>query len=102
MPFKSSIEFPLKSGSACEVFYSGRVQGVGFRVNARQVSKQFQVTGFVKNLPDGRVLLHAEGPPLEVDRFLEAVFQSMHLNIEHTTVTKILLTGSFSSFEIAE
>ena len=102
MTAKPNKSAPQTEGRACEVCYSGRVQGVGFRVNARQISKQFQVTGFVKNLPDGRVLLQAEGPPVEVDGFLEAVFRSMQLNIEHTTVTKIPLTGSFSAFEIAE
>ena len=44
-----------------EVYFSGRVQGVGFRYTVRMVASRFAVTGFVKNLPDGRVQLVAEG-----------------------------------------
>lgn len=39
------------------VFFSGRVQGVGFRYSALQVAKEFDVSGFVCNLTDGRVRL---------------------------------------------
>lgn len=55
------------------VYYSGRVQGVGFRATARQLAAGFQVAGFVHNLADGRVELVVEGEAEEVGRFLEAV-----------------------------
>ena len=58
------------------VFYSGRVQGVGFRYGARETACGFEVTGFVCNLPDGRVELAAEGEEDEVKAFLEAIHQS--------------------------
>jgi acylphosphatase len=48
------------------VFYSGRVQGVGFRVTVRQIARGFDVTGAVRNLFDGRVELVAEGEKGEV------------------------------------
>ena len=44
-----------------EIFYSGRVQGVGFRYTAKTVAAGFEITGTVRNLPDGRVELVAEG-----------------------------------------
>jgi len=53
-----------------EVYYSGRVQGVGFRANARHISRRYEVTGFVRNLPDGRVHLLAEGQQEHVEQFL--------------------------------
>jgi acylphosphatase len=56
-----------------EVYFEGEVQGVGFRYTAQRVAAKFAVTGYVRNLPDGRVLLVAEGHPSEVDRFLAAV-----------------------------
>ena len=46
-----------------EVYYSGRVQGVGFRYTVRSLASRMAVTGFVKNLPDGRVHLVVEGSP---------------------------------------
>lgn len=83
-----------------EVHYSGRVHGVGFRVNAKQIARQYAVTGFVRNLDDGRVQLRAEGEEAEVHRFLAAVLDSMALNISGTTVSDVPASGRFSGFEI--
>ena len=44
-----------------QVFYSGHVQGVGFRYTVKTVAWGFEVTGTVRNLQDGRVELIAEG-----------------------------------------
>lgn len=59
-----------------QVFYEGRVQGVGFRYTARRVAAGFDVAGYVRNLPDGRVELVACGDDEEVDGFLAAVRES--------------------------
>jgi len=56
-----------------EVWFSGRVQGVGFRYETLKVAKGFEVTGFVENLADGRVHLLAQGTPSEVNLFVESV-----------------------------
>ncbi len=58
------------------VHYSGRVQGVGFRATVRHIACGYDVTGFVRNLPDGRVELIAEGAKAELKAFLEAIAQS--------------------------
>jgi acylphosphatase len=58
------------------VFYSGRVQGVGFRVTARHLARGYEVTGTVRNLPDGRVELIAEGAKAELEAFLEGIATS--------------------------
>lgn len=55
------------------VLYSGRVQGVGFRFTARRLAPGFAVSGYVRNLPDGRVELVAEGEPAALDGFLGAI-----------------------------
>lgn len=60
------------------VFFTGRVQGVGFRYQAAQAAKEYEVSGFVVNLPDGRVQLEAEGEVKEVDAFVTAVGDRMH------------------------
>ncbi len=58
------------------VFYSGRVQGVGFRVTVRQLACGYDVTGTVRNLPDGRVELIAEGVRSELESFLTGIAES--------------------------
>ena len=56
-----------------QIFYSGQVQGVGFRYTAKTVAAGFAVTGTVRNLPDGRVALTAEGAREELEAFRDAV-----------------------------
>jgi acylphosphatase len=58
------------------VLYSGRVQGVGFRFTVRQLACGFDVTGTVRNLPDGRVELIAEGARAELKSFLTSIAES--------------------------
>ena len=60
------------------VFFSGHVQGVGFRYTVLQVAREFEVAGYVSNLADGRVLLEAEGTAADVAAFVEAVEEKMH------------------------
>ena len=61
---------------ARQVFYEGRVQGIGFRYTVRNIAKGFDVTGWVRNLTDGRVELQTSGEDEEVRAFLEAVRES--------------------------
>jgi len=58
------------------VLYFGRVQGIGFRVTARHLACGYDVTGTVRNLPDGRVELIAEGERAEVTAFLTGIAES--------------------------
>lgn len=55
------------------VFYSGRVQGVGFRYTAKSVAAGFDISGSVRNLSDGRVELTAEGAREELEAFRAAI-----------------------------
>jgi acylphosphatase len=56
-----------------KVCYEGRVQGVGFRWTVKNLAKEFDVTGAVRNLPDGRVELVVQADAEEVGGFLEAI-----------------------------
>jgi len=55
------------------IYYSGHVQGVGFRYMAKTVAAGFEVAGTVRNLPDGRVELIAEGARVELEAFCAAI-----------------------------
>jgi acylphosphatase len=58
------------------IIYSGSVQGVGFRYTTKTVATGFEVSGTVRNLPDGRVELAAEGAPDELEAFSQAIRDS--------------------------
>ena len=84
-----------------QVFYEGNVQGVGFRWSVRNVAKGFDVTGFVRNLPDGRVELQAAGDEEEVRAFLEAILQSeLRAHIKKHSETALAQPAAFRGFEI--
>ena len=82
------------------VFFTGRVQGVGFRYTALQVAREFEVAGFVCNLPDGRVQLEAEGRTEEVAAFVAALEERMHGYIRTTERSARQRAPQFSGFAI--
>lgn len=64
------------SAKAVHVYFAGNVQGVGFRYTCRHLAKGFEITGWVRNLDDGRVELWAQGEETEVREFLNAIDES--------------------------
>src|ERR1700757_2351051 len=84
-----------------QVFYEGRVQGVGFRFTVRQIAKGFDLTGWVRNLPDGRVELQVTGDEDELRAFLDQIAQSeLHSLIRKQTENKLNEPVAARSFEI--
>ena len=84
-----------------QVFYEGNVQGVGFRWSVRDVAKGFEVTGCVRNLPDGRVELQVTGEENEVRAFLGRVAQGeLHSLIHNQTENKLNKPVTARGFEI--
>jgi acylphosphatase len=82
------------------VFFSGHVQGVGFRYSVLQVAKEFEVAGTVANLADGRVQLEAEGQPEEVTAFVDAVQEKMHGYIRKADRSAAKRPAQFRGFSI--
>ena len=80
--------------------FSGRVQGVGFRYTTRGIAPGSRIVGYVRNLPDGRVEVVAEGEPDEIDRFLETIGQKMDGYIRQRTDFDSPATGEFSDFDV--
>jgi acylphosphatase len=83
------------------IFFSGRVQGVGFRYTTKNVALGFEVTGVVRNLPDGRVELVAEGAKEELEAFRLAIRDSgLGSFIGNEEVRWEEAEGGFRGFEI--
>lgn len=83
-----------------QVFYQGAVQGVGFRITTFRVAGAFDVTGFVRNLEDGRVQITCEGEVAELDAFLAGIAQRMAANIQSVEMAREEARGEFEEFEI--
>jgi acylphosphatase len=81
-----------------ECYFSGQVQGVGFRYTVQNLALRYEVTGFVRNLPDGRVELVVEGPPEHLDQLLQDIAQRMGEFIQDTKVHTAPATGQFQGF----
>jgi acylphosphatase len=81
-------------------YFTGRVQGVGFRYAVLQVAREFEVSGYVANLPDGRVVLEAEGAPDQVKAFIGAVHERMEGYVRRVDRTAAARSPQFSGFSI--
>ena len=83
------------------IFYSGRVQGVGFRYTVRTVAAGFEITGTVRNLADGRVELVAEGLRAELEAFRAAILDAGLAGfVRDEQVTWADAKNEFRGFEI--
>ena len=82
------------------VLYSGHVQGVGFRYTTARVARGYEISGYVRNLSDGRVEVVAEGAPAEVEDFLADLGETMAEYIHDRHIAESPGTGEFSGFGI--
>ena len=87
--------------TSLQVFYEGNVQGVGFRWSVRHAATGFDVTGWVRNLPDGRVELQVTGEEDEVRGFLDRIAQGeLHALIHKQIENKLEKQVTARGFEI--
>ena len=83
-----------------DCWFEGHVQGVGFRYQTVAVAKGFEVTGFVRNLVDGRVHLYAEGDESEVVAFKDEVISELKSYIRKTELETVNGLRSCQNFRI--
>jgi len=87
---------------AKRVIFEGRVQGVGFRYTIKDLSRGFEVCGWVKNLPEGTVELQVMGEPDEVESFIKEIAEESNVahHIRNLTTEKIPLMEKCAGFRI--
>ena len=83
------------------VYFSGRVQGVGFRQTTQRFALGLRVTGWVKNLSEGRVEMLAEGEKADLENFFKLLRDRMKQYIQHTEVEWGAASNQFTEFEIS-
>ena len=81
-------------------YFSGRVQGVGFRYTVQNLALQYNVHGYVRNMGDGRVELVMEGPDGEINSLVDDVNQKMNGYIKRVDKTTAPATGEFKRFYV--
>ena len=83
-------------------YAKGRVQGVGYRYFVTDCARQSGVSGFVKNMPDGAVMIVAEGRDDALDTFVRLVKAQSDtlIRVDTLEVTRCEPTGEFSGFWI--
>jgi len=82
------------------VIFSGTVQGVGFRFITQRFATNLKITGWVKNLSDGRVELVAEGTREQLENLLYKLDKQFERNIQHKDIDWMDARKSFSGFDI--
>ncbi|MBF0385707.1 MAG: acylphosphatase [Candidatus Omnitrophica bacterium] len=82
------------------IFYSGMVQGVGFRYTVRNYAREFNLHGWVRNLQDGRVEILAEGKQESIDDLFREVEREFASNIRKKEIDYSESLKEFVSFEI--
>jgi acylphosphatase len=83
------------------VFFSGTVQGVGFRYTTLNIAQHFTVTGWVRNRSDGRVEILAEGTQEELESFVRNVEEKMSGYITRKEILWDVAAGECERFGIA-
>lgn len=89
--------------TARQYFFSGRVQGVGFRYATKQLAKGFDVLGWVRNLDDGRVELQIMGDEEELDDFIQEMHDSpLGHHIQEQEMRTVPLLEDVKGFSIRD
>ena len=82
------------------IIFQGRVQGVGFRVRTRGIANRFNITGWVRNEPDGTVMLEAQGTEQALTNFLSTLRNNTSGLVEREILAHVRTEANESKFEI--
>lgn len=80
--------------------FSGRVQNVGFRYSARQIAEELGLTGWVRNMDDGKVAMEVQGSPENIEKLIENLENQVFVEIDDIIKENIPLNQSEKRFVI--
>jgi len=83
---------------AKHILFSGYVQGVGFRFTAKNIAHRYELCGYVRNLDDGRVEMHLQGQPEDIEDCIEDLKQSFA--IRDVEIKNTDVNTSYQDFSI--
>jgi len=86
---------------AKHIIFSGRVQGVGFRYTCHRIANRCNLTGYVKNLPDGSVELLAQGRPEDIADCLADIQETFSGYIRHADMHDLPTNPRYTDFRVA-
>lgn len=86
--------------AAKKVIFEGRVQGVGFRFTTFNIANRYDVSGYVRNCPDGTVEMHAQGPEDQIQNLIEDIKGYFQSNITNIRQEQTNWNDSFRDFKI--
>jgi acylphosphatase len=88
------------ANTARHIIFIGHVQGVGFRFTAHRMARRHQLTGWVRNLPDGSVEMFAQGPTNDIDDCIADIRQSFSGYLRETKIQQSTPNTRFTDFRI--
>jgi acylphosphatase len=86
--------------TAKRIIFSGQVQGVGFRFTAQRVANRHQLTGFVRNLPDGSVEVLTQGKPEDINKCIYEIKLAFAGCVRQTQIEDKPLNPKYTDFRI--
>jgi acylphosphatase len=85
---------------ARHIWFSGRVQGVGFRWTAQRIASRYELTGYVRNLDDGRVEMVAQGELEDIENCIRDIKETFGSYLRDTEIDSQSVLTNYKSFEI--
>ena len=82
------------------IFYSGTVQGVGFRYSVQRLAAPLKLTGWVRNLSDGRVEILIEGLQKDIETLIQQIDTRFDGYIKDKQISLNPARGEFKDFSI--
>ncbi len=84
------------------IFFSGRVQFVGFRYTALLFARQLDLAGWVRNLPDGRVEMEVQGPPSRIRKLILLLKARPKIQVTHTEIQEVNVLKGAAGFHVSD